>query len=434
MKWIMCLASVVSVIEGTRVDKEIQDLLNLIPQDRVLNICMRYAIRDQQIKSLLSYIKGDHFKQNIDAMENSEEFRNLAAVTESYNVNTYALLIKFNSLLDMVPVGRISAEVKSEETEVNGTKRNGILNLMKDVLEVIPLEEIKRAYCYKLRTNPQFKLFERNLMKQIQSGEIRDYLQPFINSRPFQDTVKDLQLMGLPIGEMKQCVELTLTNFFDIGTSVETEVQELLEMVPYDKVLEICMEYAIGDPQVKVLLNYLCGDHFKQNLAEMEDSDEFQNLANAARVVDIDAYALANKFITALNSLPNRGNVQHPFLRRKRSPGDGLSGLIREALEITPLEDMKTAYRYKLQNNPQLKMFEQSLIERVLSGEVRHYVEPLIYSKPFQEIKRDLEEMGLPLQQIREFIELKLIEFFDLDQTIITPTSATVVTEISSFS
>lgn len=54
-------------------------------------------------------------------------------------------------------------------------------------------------------------------MKQIQSGEIRDYLQPFINSRPFQDTVKDLQLMGLPIGEMKQCVELTLTNFFDIG-------------------------------------------------------------------------------------------------------------------------------------------------------------------------------------------------------------------------
>lgn len=38
------------------------------------------------------------------------------------------------------------------------------------------------------------------------------------------------------------------------------------------------MEYAIGDPQVKVLLNYLCGDHFKQNLAEMEDSDEFQNV------------------------------------------------------------------------------------------------------------------------------------------------------------
>lgn len=435
MKWIIYLASALTLIEGPRIDREIQDLLDMIPYNRVMNICMQYTVMDPQVKSLLSYISGDQFKQNLNEMESSDQFKNLAAVAESYNIDTYALVIKFNSMLDMLPVGRVGTEGESEETKVDGIQgTNGIIHLMKDIVDVIPLEEIKQAYCYKLRTNPQFKLFEQNLMKQIHSGEIRGYLQPFINSKPFHDTLRDLQLMELPVGDIKQFVEHKLIDFFDIGTSIETEIQELLEMVPYDKVLEICMEYAIGDPQVKILLNYLCGDQFKQNIAEMESSDEFQNLANAARVVHIDAYALANKFIAALNALPNRGNIHHPFLRRKRSPGDGLRGLVREALEITPLQDMKKAYRYKLENNPQLKMFEQSLMERILSGEVRQYLEPLINSKPFQETKRDLEEMGLPLEQIQEFIELKLTEFFELDQSVIAAPTAIDVIGISTIS
>ena len=42
--------------------------------------------------------------------------------------------------------------------------------------------------------------------------------------------------------------------------------------------------------------------------------------------------------------------------RDKRSPGDGIAGLVKDAAELTPLDDMKEAYKYKVNNNPEFKV------------------------------------------------------------------------------
>ncbi|CAH1398874.1 unnamed protein product [Nezara viridula] len=187
---------------------------------------------------------------------------------------------------------------------------------------------------------------------------------------------------------------------------VEQDVVELVEMVPFEKVMAIAIEYAIQDQQVKSLLGYLSGSKFKENVAAIEASPQFSDLAYMAELYNIDAYSLANK----VNHVLDIPFVQPDVKRWPRSPGDGVVALVKDAMENVPLAEIKEAYKYKIDSNPQFK----SLMERILSGEAKPYLEPVLESLPFRETKRDLEELGLPLAEIHEFLERILTDFFDL--------------------
>lgn len=53
------------------------------------------------------------------------------------------------------------------------------------------------------------------------------------------------------------------------------DVEELLEMVPYEQMVNLGMEYALSDPQVKNIMQYISSDKFRNNVVEMEFSPEF---------------------------------------------------------------------------------------------------------------------------------------------------------------
>lgn len=63
----------------------------------------------------------------------------------------------------------------------------------------------------------------------------------------------------------------------------------------------------------------------------------------------IDLYKWTNE----LNSLLDIAQVRR---LRKRSPGDGLLGLIKDSVELIPIDEMKQAYTSKLKNNPKFKV------------------------------------------------------------------------------
>lgn len=59
------------------------------------------------------------------------------------------------------------------------------------------------------------------------------------------------------------------------------------------------------------------------------------------------------KWTNELNSLLDIAQVRR---LRKRSPGDGLFGLIKDSVELTPINEMKHAYNSKLKSNPKFKV------------------------------------------------------------------------------
>lgn len=53
-------------------------------------------------------------------------------------------------------------------------------------------------------------------------------------------------------------------------------------------------------------------------------------------------------------------NLYGPFVDRRyrvrRTPGEGVVSLVREAVANIPLVEMKEAYKYKVESNPQFKV------------------------------------------------------------------------------
>ncbi|KAF6203810.1 hypothetical protein GE061_002145 [Apolygus lucorum] len=215
-----------------------------------------------------------------------------------------------------------------------------------------------------------------------------------------------------PLAKMKillLTVVLAAATSASAATKIEMDVEELLEMVPYEQMVNLGMEYAIADPQVKSLMQYISGEKFKENVLSLQSSPQFLHLAEVSSTYNIDAFALANKFNSALDMPPLSYKIA--YTREKRSPGDGIAGLVKEAAELTPLEDMKEAFRYKVDHNPEFKL----LMSKLLSGEAMQVMEPIFKSKPFQDTKHDLKEIGIPLDQLEEMLIGHLHKFFDLN-------------------
>ncbi|XP_014254252.1 uncharacterized protein LOC106669351 [Cimex lectularius] len=192
---------------------------------------------------------------------------------------------------------------------------------------------------------------------------------------------------------------------------IEVEVEELFEMVPHDQVLSLGMEYAMSDEQVKSVIKYISEPKFKSNFAMLQGSPSFRELIAEGAQYNIDGLSLANKINKALQ-LPPISTFSTSEKRTKRSTGEGVIGLIKDTFEIMPISDIKESYRYKVAENESFKVFMDS----VLSGEAKKVLKPLMMSKPFLDTKKDLEDMGVPLEEIEKYLEQQLIEFFDLDK------------------
>lgn len=66
--------------------------------------------------------------------------------------------------------------------------------------------------------------------------------------------------------------------YTDEYPNIEQEIADLFEMVPFEKMMSLAMEYAIADQQVSSLLGYLSGPKFKENIVALENSPQFSQV------------------------------------------------------------------------------------------------------------------------------------------------------------
>lgn len=57
--------------------------------------------------------------------------------------------------------------------------------------------------------------------------------------------------------------------------NMEMEFEELLDMVPYEQMVNLGMEYAMSDSQVKSFMYYISSDKFRDNLIQLELTPQF---------------------------------------------------------------------------------------------------------------------------------------------------------------
>ncbi|CAA9999620.1 unnamed protein product [Nesidiocoris tenuis] len=100
--------------------------------------------------------------------------------------------------------------------------------------------------------------------------------------------------------------------------NMEMEFEELLDMVPYEQMVNLGMEYAMSDSQVKSFMYYISSDKFRDNLIQLELTPQFVELAELLKKHKIDLYALTNKVHSALGLPPIRhdSNIEYEAPKR----------------------------------------------------------------------------------------------------------------------
>jgi len=190
--------------------------------------------------------------------------------------------------------------------------------------------------------------------------------------------------------------------------SLEGDLHDLLEMVPFERVMSLGMEYAISDNQMKELVKYVLGEKFKQNLRDFEHLPEFKMWVERAEDYNFDVYSITNMFNSALG-MPNMRSK-----RVRRAPGDGVYALVQEAIQMIPMEDIKKAYKCKLEANGDLK----GAADMWLGHETKRVVDAFASTAPFTETMSDLREMGIPVESLRDLLVGSFKWVYDINKQV----------------
>ncbi|XP_076622600.1 protein G12-like [Colletes latitarsis] len=127
--------------------KEFQDILDLIPDKKVLHLIRVYYTWDKEFQAAMKIVKGEESKEYIREVELNSKFSELILYIQNAGVDIYYLMNIINESLDLEPVVPFSLFRK---------KTGGIKGFIKDLADLLPLKEIEELVEDKRKNSPVF--------------------------------------------------------------------------------------------------------------------------------------------------------------------------------------------------------------------------------------------------------------------------------------
>ena len=118
--------------------KELQDLVDLVPFEKIIPIIKAYAAQDKEVQVALKVLQSSELKLFVSDVEGIPAVKNLVKYIQNAGLDIVSLINKVNDILGL---GHISA-LEEYDLKISG----GIAGLAKDVLAVVPVAKIEQAF------------------------------------------------------------------------------------------------------------------------------------------------------------------------------------------------------------------------------------------------------------------------------------------------
>ncbi|KOC67094.1 Protein G12 [Habropoda laboriosa] len=129
--------------------KDLQDLLDIIPLDKVIKITREYLLVDVQLKTLVKLAQSAESRALIRDVEARPELKELLDFVQEKGVDIYYLVGKVNEAVGLAPLVPSSLS----EQEIIG----GFEGYVLEVLMVLPVSELEELFHDKLNNSQVFK-------------------------------------------------------------------------------------------------------------------------------------------------------------------------------------------------------------------------------------------------------------------------------------
>ncbi|XP_020278924.1 protein G12-like [Pseudomyrmex gracilis] len=176
--------------------KDIQEFLDLLPQDEIFAITLEYYSSDKEFKAMVKYLKSKDFKKLVKDVEALPEIEELMDYIHDAGIDIYAIV---NSMNDWLGLPRLTPPKDFVKTHITG----GIRGYVDDIMDILPMDELDELYEHKLETSKEFKKF----IKQLESENFQNIVNEVYDHPKFQDLLDHADNAGIDLELIKDLLK-----------------------------------------------------------------------------------------------------------------------------------------------------------------------------------------------------------------------------------
>ncbi|XP_076678742.1 protein G12-like [Andrena cerasifolii] len=137
--------------------KEMQDLVDLVPFEKIIPIIKAYAVQDKEVQTALKVLQSSELKLFVSDVEANPAVKHLLKYIQNAGLDIISMINKLNDILGL---GHISA-LDELDLKISG----GIAGLGKDILAVVPIQKIEQAFEEKRKNSKVFNALIHEMLK-----------------------------------------------------------------------------------------------------------------------------------------------------------------------------------------------------------------------------------------------------------------------------
>nr|XP_029716892.1 uncharacterized protein LOC115260126 [Aedes albopictus] len=364
--------------------QDIMDFIDLVPFDDVQTLMQYYYHYDAEVENAFDYVSTEDYSQiKLEIMNLSEvqSFRRyLDGIGFSVEQVWRDLCLRFD-------VEDVFVEPDDTIRNLNLTTR-GLNGLVDDILALLPQDEIILLFFDKLETSNDFSYF----FEQIGSGDFENVLNMLQ-----QSIMKFLAVIAF--AATAAALISTTSGDEPSPRSLQDDFNEFVELLPFDEIVDVSINYLLNDKDVQQALQYLYGPEFSSIWDQVFALKEVRDVLDYLELAGVEAYAFFND-IAALLGL---GQIK-PAAKISLPPPAGTRGLndfVDDLLVLLPKDELFALFEHKLETSAEFKAF----FEKVKSTDFQKLLEFANSSSELKSLFQKLRDHGVDVDKFFDLIK-----------------------------
>ncbi|XP_043248647.1 uncharacterized protein LOC122395266 [Colletes gigas] len=164
--------------------KEFQDILDLIPLSKIIELAKAYQAQDKEFQTTMGLVMSEESKQYVRAIEAAPEFKDLMNYIQNAGLDIHSLLDILNKSLNLEPFIPFV---------FHGKITGGIKGFIKDISNLMPIDELTTMVDNKRKTSEVFN----NFIEQIVSPKNVQFFKSIMTNEHKMNLIEEAEKEGI---------------------------------------------------------------------------------------------------------------------------------------------------------------------------------------------------------------------------------------------
>ncbi|GJQ70940.1 hypothetical protein Trydic_g856 [Trypoxylus dichotomus] len=179
---------------------------------------------------------------------------------------------------------------------------------------------------------------------------------------------------------------LTLLAAAAPSRNLQHDFQEILEVIPLDKMREIAQKYLNNDPEVQQVVGYLQSEEFEELISNIAANPSWIKFKEFMLKQGLDMEAFAQSVFEVIQGAGSKSKLQTRDIK----------GFANEIVSVIPVDALLAKISDKMQNSVDFQIFW----EKISSEEAHQFVEEIRQIEEVRRLGQILRELGFDVNTI----------------------------------